>query len=219
MGLCSPQTSPNPNSQHLLLGAQTQPERAACARRGEAPVCSRPLCVGGVFIMARRVTLNVSARAVAVAALERPHLDPGAARIVLARPSTSSGTASSGCPSLIGMPAPGRNRKRAPREGRTTPDACFLAEQQSASATESSISPRVTRRPVPSRESASEVSDRRPEKSSSAGLVRNAYDRPSAGLLPCTRTGTRSGPSCGRLQPRAAALDGSMASRETAAPS
>lgn len=25
MGLCSPQTSPNPNNRHLLLGAQSQP--------------------------------------------------------------------------------------------------------------------------------------------------------------------------------------------------
>jgi hypothetical protein len=40
------------------------------------------------------------------------------------------------------------------------------------------------------RESASELSDRRPDKSSSAGLVRNSCDRPSAGLLPCTSTGS-----------------------------
>jgi hypothetical protein len=41
------------------------------------------------------------------------------------------------------------------------------------------------------RESASEVSDRRPEKSS-AELVRNSCDRRPAGLLPCTSTSTSS---------------------------
>jgi hypothetical protein len=58
--------------------------------------------------MARRVTLNVSARAVAVAALERPHLDPGAARIVWRDRQRRLEQRAAAAPALIGVPAPGR---------------------------------------------------------------------------------------------------------------
>jgi hypothetical protein len=50
-----------------------------------------------------------------------------------------------------------------------------------------------------------------------SSATRTIGRRPGCCLAP--ERATRSGPSCGRLQPRAAALDGSMASRETAAPS
>jgi hypothetical protein len=54
--------------------------------------------------------------------------------------------------------------------------------------------------PLLSRESASELSDRRPEKSSSsAGLVRNSCDRRSAGLLPSTSSLVDGGDTAARL--------------------